>query len=108
MLRIVVGKELAMAACGKGTLPFPDGAMLVKLAWRRVRSSEFPPAFVPGSATTVQVMVKDARRYAETGGWGFGRFVDGKPTDEAEHRTCLACHAAHVVAHDIVFARLAP
>lgn len=108
MLRTVVGKELAMATCRKDTLPFPDGANLVKPASRRIRWSEFPPAFVPGSATTAQVMVKDTCRYAETGGWGFNRLVDGKPTDAAEHRTCFAWHAAHVVAHDIVFTRLAP
>ena len=47
-----------------GTLPFPDGTILVKLAWKRQPSAEFAPAFVPGAPTTVQVMVKDAKRYA--------------------------------------------
>jgi hypothetical protein len=106
-LRVVLGNAPAMAAYQEQTLPFPDGAVLVKLAWRRVQSDEFPPAFVPGAPTTVQVMVKDSRRYAETGGWGFGRFYDGKPADEAEHQTCFACHAANVRAHDFVFTRLA-
>jgi Cytochrome P460 len=107
-LRTVVGNALSMAAYRSGTLPFPDGSILVKLAYKRVRSSEFPAAFVPGSPTTVQVMVKDSKRYASSGGWGFGRFIDGVPVDEAQHRTCFACHAAHVHDHDFVFTRYAP
>jgi len=107
-LRAILGNALAMNAYRSATLPFPDGTVLAKLAWKRVPSSEFPPAFVPGAATTVQFMVKDAARYASTGGWGFGRFVDGKPVDEAQHKTCFACHAANVKGHDFVFTRLAP
>jgi hypothetical protein len=37
-----------------------------------------------------------------------GRFVDGKPVDEAQHQTCFACHEARVQGHDYVFTRLAP
>jgi Cytochrome P460 len=106
-LRAVIGNELSMTAYRNQTLPFPDGAILVKLAYKRVQSAEFPAAFVPGPATTVQVMVKDSRRYAATGGWGFGRFINGLPVDEAQHRTCFACHAAHVHEHDFVFTRYA-
>ncbi|RUW34723.1 cytochrome C oxidase subunit III, partial [Mesorhizobium sp. M1E.F.Ca.ET.041.01.1.1] len=84
-LRAVVGNSVAIEAYRAGTLPFPDGAVLVKLAWKRAQSPEFEPASVPGAATTVQVMVKDSKKYAATGGWGFGRFVDGKPVDEAQH-----------------------
>jgi hypothetical protein len=79
----------------------------VKLAWKRAQSTEFESATVPGAPTTVQVMVKDSSKYAGTGGWGFGRFVNGIPTDEAQHRTCFACHAAGVREHDFVFTRFA-
>jgi hypothetical protein len=89
-------------------LPFPDGTVLVKLAWKHVQSPEFEPALVPAAATTVQVMVKDSRRYPTTGGWGFGRFIDGKPADEAQHQTCFACHEAQVKARDYVFTKFAP
>ncbi|MDV2983772.1 UNVERIFIED_CONTAM: cytochrome P460 family protein [Methylobacteriaceae bacterium AG10] len=106
-LRAVVGNDVAVKAYTGGTLPFPDGTVLVKLAWQHVPSPEFEPATVPGRATTVQVMVKDAKRYAETGGWGFGRFVDGKPVDEAQHQTCFACHEARVKDRDYVFTRYA-
>lgn len=107
-LRAVVGNPASIAAYRSNTLPFPDGAILVKLAFKRVQSGEYPQAFVPGPATTVQVMVKDSRRYASTGGWGFGRFINGVPVDEAQHRTCFACHQAHVQSHDFVFTRYAP
>ncbi|MFI0843920.1 cytochrome P460 family protein [Mesorhizobium sp. IMUNJ 23232] len=107
-LRAVVGNTLATKAYRTDTLPFPDGTVLVKLAWKRTQSPEFESATIPGSATTVQVMVKDSQKYAATGGWGFGRFIDGKPVDEAQHETCFACHEARVQDHDYVFTRYAP
>ncbi|MDN7676198.1 cytochrome P460 family protein [Burkholderia oklahomensis] len=107
-LRVVLGNPAAVKAIERATLPFPDGAVLVKLAYKRKPSVEFAPATVPGPATTVQVMVKDSRRYASTGGWGFGRFVNGAPADEAQHRTCFACHQARVKDRDFVFTRFAP
>lgn len=106
-LRGVLANPVAMKAYREGTLPFPDGAVIAKLAWKRVPSSEFPPAFVPGAPTTVQIMVKDSVRYASTGSWGFGRFIEGKPADEAQHRTCVPCHQANVKDHDLVFTRYA-
>jgi len=107
-LRAVVGNSVAMDAYRDGKLPFPDGTVLVKLAWKRVQSPEFEPASIPGPATTVQVMVKDSSKYASTGGWGFGRFIDGKPVDLAQHETCFACHQERVQGHDYVFTRYAP
>ena len=106
-LRAVLGNVAAIGAYRKGMLPFPEGTVLVKLAWKHVQSPEFEPASIPGAATTVQVMVKDSKKYAATGGWGFGRFVDGKPADEAQHQTCFACHQGLVKDHDFVFTRLA-
>ncbi|MCJ9700702.1 MULTISPECIES: cytochrome P460 family protein [unclassified Bradyrhizobium] len=107
-LRAVIGNQTAIEAYQAGKLPFPDGTILVKRAWKRKQSLEFASATIPGAATTVQVMVKDSRKYAATGGWGFGRFVDGKPVDEAQHRTCFACHEARAKSRDYVFTRLAP
>nr|WP_038500476.1 cytochrome P460 family protein [Janthinobacterium agaricidamnosum] len=107
-LRVVLGNPIAMKAIEANSLPFPDGTILAKLAWKHVQSTESPPAYVPGAATTVQFMVKDSKKYASTGGWGFGRFINGKATDEAQHQTCFACHQALVKNHDFVFTRLAP
>ncbi len=106
--RGILGNAPAVGAYAAGDLPFPDGTILAKLAWKRVPSGEFNGAFVPGAPTTVQFMVKDSRKYASTGGWGFGRFVGGRPVDEAQHRTCFACHQANVKGHDFVFTRIAP
>ncbi|WP_128923265.1 cytochrome P460 family protein [Bradyrhizobium guangxiense] len=107
-LRAVVGNQTAIGAYQAGQLPFPDGTILVKRAWKRKQSPEFASATIPGAATTVQVMVKDSKKYVATGGWGFGRFIDGKPVDEAQHRTCFACHEARAKGRDYVFTRLAP
>jgi Cytochrome P460 len=106
-LRAIIGNGPAIDAYRNSTLPFPDGTVLVKLAWKHIQSPEFGPASVSGAATTVQVMVKDSSKYAATGGWGFGRFVNGRPADEAQHNTCFACHEAGVKGHDFVFTRLA-
>ena len=39
----------------------------------------------------------------------FGPLVfDGKPVDEAQHRTCWGCHEARAKSRDYVFTRLAP
>lgn len=107
-LRAVLGNKTAIEAYRNDKLPFPDGTVLVKLAWKRERSSALATATLPGAPTTVQVMVKDSARYAASGGWGYGRFVDGKPVDEAQHRTCYACHEARAKDHDDVFTHYAP
>jgi hypothetical protein len=107
-IRAVLGNEVAIKAYRDGKQPFPDGTVLAKLAWKHEPSPDFAPASIPGAATTVQFMVKDSKKYASTGGWGFGRFIDGKPADEAQHRTCFACHQALAKNHDYVFTRYAP
>jgi len=115
-LRIIVGNPIAIDTFRKGTLPFPDGTVLVKVGWKREASATddaalgSPMAFVPGvrsQVADVQIMVKDSKKYATTGGWGFGKFLNGKPLDKATHEACFACHAAHVAAHDFVFTRYA-
>jgi hypothetical protein len=59
-----------------------------------VLDGAFPGAqsFVVGSPVNIQVMVKDSKKYAATGGWGFADFRDGKPGDKALHETCFPCH----------------
>jgi hypothetical protein len=115
-LRVILGNAIAIDAYRKDALPFPDGTVLVKVGWKREASATddaalgSPQAFVPGvrsEVADVQVMVKNSRKYAATGGWGFGKFLDGKPLDKATHEACFACHAAHVAAHDFVFTRYA-
>ncbi|MGE5190474.1 MAG: cytochrome P460 family protein [Gemmatimonadota bacterium] len=107
-VRAILGNDIAMKAYRENTLPFPDGAILAKLEWKRVESAEFKNAFVPGAPVQIEFMVKDAGKYGKTGGWGFGRFIGGKPADAQAHGTCFPCHSANVKNHDIVFTRYAP
>jgi hypothetical protein len=116
-LRAQLGNEIAIKAFKEGKLPFPDGSIIAALHWTRVPSEDnnkvlagpFPGAqsFVIGSAVNVQFMVKDSKKYAATGGWGFADFKNGKPGDEALHKACFPCHEP-AKAHDFVFAHYAP
>ena len=67
-IRVILGNDIAMKAYRAGTLPFPDGSILAKLAWKRVKSVEFEEAFVPGEPQRIEFMVKDAKKYGSTGG----------------------------------------
>ncbi|GAB4242953.1 MAG: cytochrome P460 family protein [Deltaproteobacteria bacterium] len=106
-IRVILGNNIAMKAIRAKQLPFPDGAILAKLAWKRAKSAEFPDTLVPGEPQRIEFMVKNAKKYAATGGWGFGRFIDGKPADEKQHGTCWPCHEANVKGNDFVFTRYA-
>jgi hypothetical protein len=112
-LRAVLGNDVAIAAYREGKLPFPDGTIIARLAWSYVPSEENnkvfgrSQSFVAGSATNVQFMVKDSKKYATTGGWGFAQFKDGKPDATAALKTCFPCHEP-VKARDFVFTRYAP
>lgn len=118
-LRAQLGNDIAIKAFRDGTRPFPDGAIIAALHWNEASSEEnnkvlaqgFPGAgldsFVPTSAVNVQFMVKDSKKYAATGGWGYADFTNGKPGSEALHNTCYACHLP-AKDRDYVFTRLAP
>ena len=112
-LRAILGNDVAIKAYREGKLPFPDGAIIARLAWSYVPSEENnkvfgqPQSFVAGSPINVQFDVKDSRKYASTGGWGFAQFKDGKPADEALHKTCFPCHQL-AKAHDFVFTHYSP
>ena len=112
-IRAILGNDVAIKAYRDGKLPFPDGAIIARLAWSYVPSEENnkvfgrAQSFVAGSATNVQFMVKDSKKYAATGGWGFAQFKDGKPDAAAALTTCFPCHEP-VKARDFVFTRYAP
>ena len=113
-LRAILGNDVAIKASREGKLPYPDGTIIARLAWSYDPLEESEKAFgrlqsfVAGPPKNgVQFMVKDSRKYASTGGWGFAQFDDGKPASEAVHNTCFSCHA-NVKARDFVFNRYAP
>jgi Cytochrome P460 len=113
-----LGNDIAIKAFREGTRPFPDGAMIAALHWDEVASEGnnnvlaigFPGAGLQssfaGSAENVQFMIKDSKKYAASGGWGFADFKSGKPGDEALHKTCFPCHAP-AQDRDYVFTRYA-
>jgi hypothetical protein len=117
-VRAQLGNDIAIEAFRAGKLPFPDGAIIAALHWNEAPSAEndkvlasgFSGAglrsFVAGSAVNVQFMVKDSKRYAATGGWGFADFTGEKPGNEALHQTCFPCHEP-ARARDFVFTRYA-
>ena len=115
-LRAILGNDAAIKAHREGKRPFPDGTIIARLAWSYVPSEENNKvfgrrqSFVPGSAPDwyLQFMVKDSKKYAATGGWGFAQFdKDGKPADAAMHKTCFPCHEP-AKARDFIFTYYAP
>lgn len=113
-LRAILGNDVAIEASRQGKLPYPEGTIIARLAWSYdtlAESSEafgHPQSFVAGPPKNgVQFMVKDSKKYASTGGWGFAQFDGGKPAGEAVHKTCFPCHGI-VEARDFVFNRYAP
>jgi hypothetical protein len=113
-IRAILGNEIAIEAYREDKLPFPDGTIIARLAWNYVPSAQNnkvfgrDQSFVAGSPTNVQFIVKDSKRYAASGGWGFGQFdKDGKSDNEALLRTCFPCHEK-LQGHDFVFTRYAP
>ena len=50
--------------------PFPDGAKMAKIHWKPKKHEYFPDTTVPGAQHDVDFMVKDSKRFADSGGWG--------------------------------------
>jgi cytochrome P460 len=95
--------------------PFPDGSKMAKVHWNPTKLESFPSATVPGSQHDVDFMVKDSKRFADSGGWGYaffkydssaGAFTPGTPADvppQANDAKCgFACHTV-VKLRDYVF-----
>jgi hypothetical protein len=115
-LGAILGNDVAIKAYREGKIPYPDGTIIAALHWRHAPSEENnkifgrAQSFVAGSTTNVQFMIKDSKKYASTGGWGFGHFNerDGKkPGDAAFMNTCFPCHQK-AKDSDLVFTRYAP
>jgi hypothetical protein len=80
------------AMTGYRTRAFPEGSIIV-FDWLEMQQGE--AGFTEGPRRQIDVMVKDAKRFAATGGWGFQRFVKDSKTELAANPTseqCFACH----------------
>jgi hypothetical protein len=54
--------------------PFPDGSKFAKMHWSPTKMATFPAATVPGTQHDVDFMVKDSKRFPDSGGWGWAVF----------------------------------
>jgi len=115
-IRAVLGNDIAIKAYRDGKLPFPEGAIVGRIAWSHTASEENnkifgrEQSFVAGTPTDtyLQFMVKDSKKYAATGGWGYSSFdKNGKPTDEAAMKACFPCHQA-IKDRDFIFSKYTP
>jgi hypothetical protein len=85
--------------------PVPDGAKMAKIHWAPKQNEFFKEATVPGSLVNVDFMVKDSKRFADSGGWGYAVFdydaasdtfkpgtLEGRPPQGNDAKCGFACH----------------
>jgi hypothetical protein len=114
-IRAILGNDIAVNAFRNNVRPFPDGTIVARLAYEYVASEQNnaifgrEQSFVAGKPTNVQISVKDSKKYANSGGWGYGQFENGKPNPNVQlMNTCFACHNRLSGARDLVFTDYAP
>ncbi len=93
--RFILANDIAMNAVRSGNVsPWPDGTRLAKIAWQQQEGAD--GLIHPGKFVQVELMLKDAKRYASTDGWGWGRWrgLDLKPygNDARFVNECTGCH----------------
>ena len=71
--RFILGNDIAVKAAQSGNIsPWPDGTRFAKVAWQQKLGED--GLIHPGKFVQVELMVKDARRYKDMDGWGWGRW----------------------------------
>jgi hypothetical protein len=111
-IKAVLGNSIMIAAYHAG-IPangkaVPDGAMMAKIEWSKHANDASPyPVSVPDTLKSVAFMVKDAKRFAASGGWGYAKFDYAGASDRFQPSGTgsgcgYACHTA-VKARDFVF-----
>ena len=115
-IKAVLGNPVMIKALKDGIpangKPVPDGAMMTKIAWLKHPNAESPYAVeVPNTLKSVAFMLKDAKRFADSGGWGYAQFTydtaSGAFAPVGTGSACgFACHT-RVKASDYVFTKYA-
>jgi len=114
-VRYILGNAVIVEAYKKGAgtgMPFPDGSMLVKIAYSETKNPAFPEALEPAVLQRIEFMVRDSKRFASTGGWGYARFVYDAASDAYKAygsdvnfaNECYQCHTL-VKNRDFVFTK---
>jgi Cytochrome P460 len=124
LVKVVVGNPVTMDAFRAGVpgngKPFPDGSKMAKVEWRPTKSPDAPyDITVPGTVYDLDFMVKDAKRFADSGGWGYAVFKHDaasgmytpatrahKPPQGNDAKCGSACHTI-AKAKDYVFTEYA-
>ncbi|WP_303722069.1 cytochrome P460 family protein [Malonomonas rubra] len=106
-LRVITGNDIAIkSARSKQTNPWPDGTILAKIVWKQVTLPSWEKAIVPGEFVQVEFMVKDSKKYTQTGGWGFARWKGEGLQPYGEDASfvfeCFGCHTP-VKDNDYIF-----
>ena len=104
--------EAGMPGNGK---PFPDGARMAKIHWIPTKSEYPGNPSVPATQHDVDFMVKDSKRFADSGGWGYAVFLydaasdtfrpgttENVPPQGNDAKCGFACHTV-VKSRDYVF-----
>jgi len=111
-LKVIVANPTMIKAYKSGIpgngQPFPDGSKIVKLQWSQKKSTEAPFVVdVPDVFTQAFVIEKDAKRFPNSGGWGYALFnYEAAPDKFTADPSPSDCgHACHVVvkAKDHIF-----
>jgi hypothetical protein len=86
VIAVIVGNPTMIEAYQAGIpangKPFPDGAKMAKIHWNPKKAEAYPGnPTVPGAQHDVDFMVKDSKRFADGGGWGYAVFEYDAATD---------------------------
>ena len=112
MIEVIVANPVMIDAYQAGVpgsgKPFPDGSKMAKIHWNAKKSAEAPaPTIVPDTLHDVDFMVRDSKRFADTGAWGYAQFDYDPASDTFQPNgsgtNCgYACHTI-VKVKDYVF-----
>ena len=120
LLAVILGNPAMIDARKAGVpgngKPFPDGAKMAKIHWNAKKNETAPgQPWQPSTLHDIDFMVKDSKRFADSGGWGYGEFeydaasdtfrpgtLADKPPQGNDAKCGFACHTA-VKTKDYVF-----
>ena len=93
--RFVYANPIAWKALKEGKKKFPDGSLFGKIAFNTGVDTAFPVSMIPNKFSRIQIMKKDAKAYAKTGGWGYAIYPAVKRDGQSPENVVGACFACH-------------